>query len=153
MGPRPRKALTQAVPRRKPQPKRKRIFVRFVCFRFVESQRSRLGLFQALDEARGNPASPDWALKELGVLSGWFSKHLPVPDRFERGGWKGVGQPGLSWFKDTALEHIRNMHRLKLALEECGVHVDVFTTDDPGVIIYQDDHQVVAEPGNRRFRS
>jgi hypothetical protein len=112
-----------------------------------------MGLFQALNEARGNPDSPDWALKELSVINSWFSANLAVPDRFQRGGWKGGAQPGLSWFKDTAEEHIRQMHRLKTALEECGVHVDVFTTRDPGEIIFQDQHQVVAEPGNRRFRS
>jgi hypothetical protein len=57
----------------------------------------------------------------------------------------------LSWFKPAAGEHIRQMHRLKLALEACGVHVDILTTRDPGVIIWQDRHQLVAEPGARRF--
>jgi hypothetical protein len=43
------------------------------------------------------------------------------------------------------------MHRLKLALEACGVHDDILTTRDPGEIIWQDQHQLVAEPGARKF--
>jgi hypothetical protein len=129
----------------------RRTYVRFVCYQLVESQRQRLGLFQALDEARECDFAPSWALKELGEVSDWFSKQLAVPKQFSRGGWKGRGQPGLSWFKPTASEHIRQMHRLKLALEACGVHVDILTSRDPGVIIWQDQNQVVAEPGNRRF--
>ncbi len=43
------------------------------------------------------------------------------------------------------------MHRPKLALEDCGVHVEVLTTRDPEHIIYEDKHRVVAEPGGRRF--
>ena len=131
--------------------KRDRVYVRFVCFQKVESQRQRLGLFQALDHARECDFAPSWALKELGEISGWFKQNLAVPGQFSRGGWKGRGQPGLSWFKPAAKEHIRQMHRLKLALDACGVHVDILTTRDPGEIIWQDQNQVVAEPGARRF--
>jgi hypothetical protein len=128
-----------------------RVYIRFVCYRQVEAQRQRLGLFQALDEARECDFAPSWALKELGEIYGWFGKNLGVPGQFSRGGWKGRGQPGLSWFKPAAQDHIRQMHRLKLALEACGVHVDILTTRDPGEIIWRDKHQIVAEPGARKF--
>ncbi|MXO90726.1 hypothetical protein [Pontixanthobacter aquaemixtae] len=128
-----------------------RTFVRFVCYRRVESQKQRLGLFQAFDEARDCDFAPSWALKQIGELSDWFQQHLTVPSQFSRGGWKGRGQPGLSWFKPAAADHIRQMHQLKLALEACGVHVDILTTRDPGHIIWQDEYQVVAEPGARKF--
>ena len=39
----------------------------------------------------------------------------------------------------------------EFALEACGVHVDILTTRDPGHIVWQDQHQVVAEPGPRTF--
>ena len=127
------------------------VYVRFVCFQLVGGQRQRLGLFQALDEARDCDFSPSWALQEIGETYGWFQKNLKVPSRFSRGGWKGDGQPGLSWFKPRASEHIKAMHRLKLALESCGVHVEVLTTRDPGLVIYEDEYQLVGEPGGRRF--
>jgi hypothetical protein len=31
------------------------------------------------------------------------------------------------------------------------VHVEVLRTRDPGFILYEDDHQIAAEPGHRRF--
>jgi hypothetical protein len=84
-------------------------------------------------------------LAEIGEVYGWFKKNLAVPSDF------GRGQQGLSWFKPAAAEHIRQMHRLKAALEACGVHVEVLMTRDPGRVIYQDPHQLVAAAEARRF--
>jgi hypothetical protein len=130
--------------------KPQRIYVRFVCYRLVEGQRQRLGLFQALEEARDCAFAPAWALRQIGELYGWFKQNLAVPSRFERS-YGGQGRPGLSWFKPVAADHVRQMHQLKVAVEECGVHVEILTTRDPGTIIWQDEHQVVADPGNRKF--
>ena len=124
------------------------VHIRFVCFRLVEGQRQRLGLFQAIDEARQCDSAPSWALRQIEEVNGWFDKNLAVPAHFSRG---VHGQRGLSWFKPIATEHIKQMHQLKLALEECGVHVDVLTTRSPGHIIWQDEHQLVAEPGPQKF--
>jgi hypothetical protein len=128
-----------------------RTYIRFVCYQLVASRRQRLGLFQALSEAREFPLAPPWALSAIGELYGWFKGNLAVPDQFSRGGSKVGKDHGLSWFKPAATEHVRQMHQLKVALEACGVYVDILTTRDPGVIVWQDKHQVVAEPGNRKF--
>ena len=130
--------------------KNRRIYVRFVCFRLVEGQRQRLGLFQALDEAKDCEFAPPWALREIGKKYGWFKENLAVPKQFEQA-YGGQGRRGLSWFKPIATEHIKQMHQLKLAVEECGVHVEILTTTDPGPIIWQDEHQLVADPGKRKF--
>ena len=127
-----------------------RVYVRFVCFRLVEGQRQRLGLFQALEEAKDCDFAPAWALQSIGETYGWFKENLAVPKHFEQT-YGGRGRPGLSWFKPIATEHIKQMHQLKLAVEECGVHVEILTTRDPGSIIWQDQHQLVADPGRRKF--
>ena len=114
--------------------KRSRVYVRFVCFRLVEGQRQRLGLFQALEEAKDCEFAPSWALQTIGETYGWFKEHLAVPERFEQT-YGGRGRPGLSWFKPIAIEHIKQMHQLKLAVEECGVHVEILTTRNPGAVI------------------
>lgn len=63
---------------------------------------------------------------------------------------QGFGQPGLSWFKPSAAEHIRRMYALKVALEACGIDVEVLTTRDTGLIVRQDEHQIIAVwPGQR----
>ena len=126
-------------------------YVRFVCFQSIGRQRSRLGLFKAIDEAVESEHAESWAIAEARSQASWFSANLAIPKAFSTGGHKGFGQPGLSWFKPSALEHIRRMHSLKVALEACGIHVEVLTTRDPGVLVWQDDHQIVAEPRGRRF--
>jgi len=128
-----------------------RTYVRFVCFQNIGRQRSRLGLFKAIAEAVESDHAPSWAVVEARALSAWFNANLAIPKTFSAGGHKGYGQPGLSWFKPVAKEHIRQMHRLKLALEACGIHVDVLTTRDPGLVVWQDEHQLVAEPRGRKF--
>ncbi len=125
-------------------------YTRFVCFRLVEGQRQKLGLFQALDEARDYDFAPAWALRQIDETYVWFKENLGVPSHFEKT-WGGQGRPGLSWFKPIASEHIKQMHQLKLAVEECGLHVEILTTKDPGPIIWQDEHQLVADPEKRKF--
>jgi hypothetical protein len=126
-------------------------YIRFVCFQAIGRQRSRLGLFKAIDEAVESEHAPGWAITEARSLSVWFNANLAIPKTFSTGGHKGFGQPGLSWFKPVAAEHISRMHRLKLALEECGIHVEVLTSRDPGLIVWQDEFQIVAEPRGRKF--
>ncbi|MFN5128020.1 MAG: hypothetical protein ACK519_10695 [Sphingomonadaceae bacterium] len=126
------------------------VYIRFVCFQLVEGQRQRLGLFQALDEARDCDFAPAWASRQIGESYDWFKENLTVPSRFEKT-WGGQGRSGLSWFKPFAIEHIKQMHQLKLAVEECGLHVEILTTRDPGTMIWQDDYQLVADPGKRKF--
>ena len=148
MGPRPQRPKV-AGPRR-PRDERP-VFVRFVCFNTVEGQCTRLGLFQAIELARQSDHSSGWALELVNELNGWFSERLAVPAPIEQGWLEADGQRALSWFKPQAVEHIRRMHELKTALEECGVHVEVLTTRDLGQIVWQDQHQVLAAPKGRRF--
>ena len=126
----------------------RQIYIRFACFHLVESQRQRLGLFQTLQAARDCNFAPSWALSQIADINGWFDANLAVPKQFSR---DRHGQPGLSWFKTIATEHIKQMHQLKLALEACGIHVEVLTAHNPGRVVWQDEHQIVAEPGSRRF--
>jgi hypothetical protein len=126
-------------------------YVRFVCFHNIGRQRSRLGLFKAIDEAVESEHASGWAIIEARCQSEWFNRNLMIPKAFSVSGHKGFGQPGLSWFKPAATEHISRMHSLKVALEACGIHVEVLTTRDPGLIVWQDEHQIVAEPRGRKF--
>jgi len=48
--------------------------------------------------------------------------------------------------KPAAAEHIAKMRALIGILETNGYHVSQITTDRPGYVVFEDDHQVVAEP-------
>jgi len=75
----------------------------------------------------------------------WFNTHIPCPpfeEKIESGKWS---QDAVAWFRPDAGEAIQHMWDLVAILKEHGVPVRVLRTDSPGLIVYRDDYQVVAE--------
>jgi len=52
----------------------------------------------------------------------------------------------LSWFKDTASEHIAQIRELVAILENHSVHVRTLKAKRVGYAVYEDEYQIVAEP-------
>jgi hypothetical protein len=93
-------------------------------------------------------------------LEEWFNVNLRTPFRDEKPAqisWRRwrleLGEPGsgidararsISWIKAT--EHVSRLYRLKALVEEAGWLVQEVRTDKPGFVLYEDEHQVVAEP-------
>ncbi|MEM7222595.1 MAG: hypothetical protein AAF495_06430 [Pseudomonadota bacterium] len=71
---------------------------------------------------------------ELSTLIDWFEEALESP----------AEDGGLAWFKASASQHLDQAHDLAALLETMGHRVTMITTEDPGEILYEDDHQVVA---------
>lgn len=122
------------------------MYVRFVIQRNDEDSGRRQGLFQALSD-----------LEDSGVLLPheqaiweetyeWFRKNLKKPRRLARSSKFHAKNKALSWFKDSAKEHIAKMHTLAQLLQDHGVVVELIRTERPGYIVYEDPHQVAAEP-------
>ena len=95
---------------------------------------------------------PDFDVTDRPVLQevmGWFDQHLLVPSRFNRSSSKGYfrrATRGISWFRDTSGECIARMFALKRILEEHGHTVTLIREERIGYVVYEDEHQVVAEP-------
>ncbi|MFZ2908537.1 MAG: hypothetical protein WA094_01405 [Candidatus Desulfobacillus denitrificans] len=78
----------------------------------------------------------------------WFNINLPIPPELD----SEEHRRAISWFKPSANEAIQRMWRLKAILGVHGIDVDVLKTEDPGVIVYEDNFQVIAKPRKgRRF--
>ena len=75
----------------------------------------------------------------------WFSDELPEPPRFARSRDSAAHKKAISWFKSSAQNHISKIWELVHFLREHGIHVNMIKTDAPGFVVYEDDHQVVAE--------
>jgi len=87
--------------------------------------------------------------KELLDLLLWMEENLEVPTRFNRTKSKGYYRrrtKGISWLKSSASEHVAKMRRIGSILDEHGFFVTMIKSPKPGYIVYEDDHQVVAEP-------
>jgi len=72
-----------------------------------------------------------------------MNKDLPCPP-FEGSGWSS---DCISWFKDTpsAQEWISVFRDIIAILEDCDLDVGTLTTDSLGMIVYEDDYQIVAQ--------
>lgn len=82
----------------------------------------------------------------LEELYAWFKANLPVPTRFALSSRPHAKAQALSWFRDTATQHIRQMREYQRMLEEAGLNVRVLQTERPGYVVFEDDYQVVAYP-------
>jgi hypothetical protein len=52
----------------------------------------------------------------------------------------------ISWFKETALEHIEQMHEFQKVLERYWHVVERITAERIGYILYEDEFQAAAHP-------
>ena len=76
----------------------------------------------------------------------WFDEQLREPSRLARSRNSRAKKVAISWFKESATEHIQRMRDLVAMLQAHGVAVEVVRTERPGYIVYEDDHQIAAEP-------
>lgn len=124
-------------------------FLRFILSEFDPDSGVPAGLFQCAYELAH---SPDVLASDRGALRtqlAWFESNLPTPERFNRSSSKGFYRrrtKGIAWFRDTAIEHLARMHELKRIVEAAGHPVRLISTDRVGYVVYEDEHQVIAEP-------
>lgn len=125
------------------------MFIRFVLQRKHPDTGMEEGVFQAAYELRRAGDIPKDDLKKLDTLLEWFRTNLDTPERFSRTTSKGYRRratKGVSWLKPGAKEHIAKFWALKEILDKHGHFVSLIKVQRPGYIVYEDKHQVVAEP-------
>ncbi len=85
----------------------------------------------------------------LAEILTWFDRNLEKPARFNRSKSKGFYRRrtrGITWFKDTATEHLARMRQVNAILEKYGHSVTMLSESRVGYLIFEDAFQVVAEP-------
>jgi hypothetical protein len=82
----------------------------------------------------------------MNSIMDWFADNLEKPDKFNRSKRNSAQDKAISWYKDTAIEHINKMHEIKDVLKAHGISVNILKTKKPGYIIYEDKYQICAEP-------
>ncbi len=125
------------------------ILLRFVLSRSHPDTGVEEGIFRAAYDLRDAPNThpPDRAILE--DLLSWFGANLAKPHRFNSSKSKGYYRrrtAGVSWLKSTASKHVRKMRTLGAILDRYGFQVSEVRTDRPGYVVFEDEHQVIAEP-------
>ena len=124
------------------------MYIRFVVD--VQDGRSgkRKGIFAALGILKRKDDVSNEDYKKYRELAEWFNEHLENPAKFNRSSKPHAKPKAISWFKDTANEHIAKAREVVSLLEKYGIHVTMLKTNRPGYIVYESDNQIVAEPYN-----
>ncbi len=125
------------------------MFLRFVLPRSHPDTGVEEGIFSAAYGLRESAQISTSDRQSLEGLLAWFDANLAKPQRFNSSKSKGYYRrrtAGISWIKHTAAEHMAKMRALIAILEKNGYQVSQITTDRPGYVVFEDDHQMVAEP-------
>jgi hypothetical protein len=105
-----------------------------------------VGIFHALAFIRDHHSTQDEDRRKLKGITGWFNTYLEKPTMFSNAKNKNPAAISLSWYKDSAKEHIRKMHEVISILVKYELIVEIVTTKNPGYIVFEDEHQVSAVP-------
>lgn len=105
------------------------------------------GIFMALKYLREDYSlTNDEDIIKLKGLTVWFGKNLEKPSRFSNGTSKHNAAISLSWFKDTASEHLKKMQEFIKIAEQYDMVVERIISKNPGYVVYEDEYQVSAIP-------
>ncbi len=75
----------------------------------------------------------------------YFNMHLRIPACLK----DLEHRRAISWFKEGS-KMIDRVWILKVFLEEKDIFIDVITTREPGIVVYEDGHQIVAKPKRKK---
>lgn len=122
------------------------MYIRFVVHLKDEDSGKRQGVFQTLVEVREAGLLYDYEVERVKEIHTWFNNNLDKPLAFTRSSKPHASNKAISWYKDSANEHIAHMRELGAILEGHGIEVLMLQTERPGYIVYEDEHQITAEP-------
>ena len=121
------------------------MYIRFVIGSESDSPRLQSGLFTEISYLKKEGLLEPYQVSHVNKILAFFNNNLPCPP-FSKKKWP---TDAISWFKDSATDYIDRMRDLIVILEENNLVVRVLKTDKPGMILYEDEYQIVAQ--NKMF--
>ena len=122
------------------------MYIRFVVEKIDPDSGKRQGIFQTIANLKKENKLYSYETDRVTLLEKWFDEHLSKPASFSRSAKPHAHKKALSWFKDTAIEHIAKIRECAAIIEEHGINVSVIQSERPGYIVYEDVYQITAEP-------
>jgi hypothetical protein len=124
------------------------MFLPFVVPEIEEDSEWELGVFQAIHKLQRLGVLSAYEEEQDKLIGQWFDQNLPKPTRFTaaKPPFYSKKNRAISWFKDTAHEHLARVRSLVAILQNHDIHVRMLKTDRVGYVVYEDEYQIVAEP-------
>lgn len=122
------------------------MYLRFITEFKNEWGEQETGVFQALAYLIGSEQVFEYDRQRLKEIREWFNKELDRPKRFNKHSNKHKANVAISWFKDTAIQHLKNMYDLVPIFENYGIRIVIIKKENPGYKVFEDDFQIVTIP-------
>ena len=124
------------------------MYLRFVVADIDENSGRELGVFHAVRNLRDQQTLRAHEEEQHDSIVQWFNEHLEKPTRFtaSKPPFYRKKSKAISWFKDTAHEHLARIRELVVILEHHGISVRTLKANRVGYIVYEDEFQIVAQP-------
>jgi hypothetical protein len=124
------------------------MYLRFVVAEIDRGSGRELGVFHAVGNLRDHGRLDRREEARHDSIRKWFDKNLEKPTRFTaaKPPFYRKQAKAISWFKDSAHEHISRVRELVAILEQHGISVRMLKTARVGYIVYEDEYQIVADP-------
>lgn len=124
------------------------MYIRFITSEVDPDSHCSAGVFAAAYRLRDEEALYDYEKPHIDELLAWFRENLKIPTRFtaSKPPYYRKKNKAISWFRETATEHIAKLREIIAVVENHGVAVQMIIAENPGYVVYEDEHQVVAEP-------
>ena len=124
------------------------MYIRFITGEIDEDSGREAGVFGIAHELRDSAQVTDSDRAKLHELLKWFAANLEEPSRFTTAKPPHYRKQAraISWFKDTAKDPIARLREMIAILDRHDIHIEMIQTDRPGYVVYEDVHQIVAEP-------
>jgi hypothetical protein len=124
------------------------MYLRFVVPEIHEDSGRELGVFHAVAKLQKQGKLSQHEEDEHDSIRAWFNAHLERPTRFtaSKPPFYRKQNKAISWFKESAREHLSRVRSLVAILENHDVPVRMVKSERVGYIVYEDEFQIVAEP-------
>ena len=125
------------------------MYIRFTVGRQDERSGSAEGLFTVAYRELSSGTLADYEREWLNELLAWFKKKVKIPGSVLR---EEVNRRAICWFRESSKEVVSKAAELVLFLRERGYYLETHRTEEPGIIVYEDGHQVAAKPFRKTRR-
>jgi hypothetical protein len=118
------------------------MYLRFSTTKWDPESTRNLGILVAAHDLRDDGDITRDEHEILRKTLKWFNENVTVPKILKDTDHRRA----ISWFKSSATEPVQKMWELVEILRHHDVNIDVHKTNNPGIVIYEDEWQVVAKP-------
>jgi hypothetical protein len=123
------------------------MYLRFVVADIDEDSEEELGVFHAVRNLREEGKLYPYEEEQHDLIRHWFKENLERPTRFtaSKPPFYRKKNKAISWFKDSAGEHLTHVRSLVAILQNHGISVRMLKSERVGYVVYEDEYQIVAE--------